>query len=77
MQLRFDMPIKSDAQRRAVAKYNSNNYDQIQIRVPKGWKHKILAYSSSKNESLNGFIKKIIKQELEANGYPLENEEEE
>ncbi len=69
------MPIKSDAQRRAVAKYNSNNYDQIQVRVPKGWKEKIIECSTSKNETLNGFMKRIIMKELSLSGFIINEEE--
>lgn len=60
------MAIKSDAQRKAVAKYNAENYEQIQIRVPKGEKDKIKAYAESKGESLNGFICRAIQEAMEA-----------
>ena len=59
------MAIKSDAQRKAVAKYVKNNYDQIQIRVPAGEKEKIKVYAESRGESLNSFIKRAIKQAME------------
>lgn len=58
------MAIKSDAQRRAVAKYNANNYEQIQIRVQKGEKDKIKAYAESKGESVNGFIYRAIQEAM-------------
>lgn len=54
------MAIKSDAQRKAVAKYNAENYEQIQIRVPKGEKDKIKAFAESKGESVNGFVYRAI-----------------
>lgn len=59
------MAIKSDAQRKAVAKYNAANYEQIQLRVEPGEKERIKEYAASKGESLNGFIKRAIKQAME------------
>lgn len=35
----------SKAQQKAVAKYMSNNYDELKIRVPKGKKDKIKAHA--------------------------------
>lgn len=58
------MAIKSDAQRKAVAKYNAANYEQIQIRVSIGEKEKIKSYAESVGESLNGFIVKAIKEAM-------------
>lgn len=59
------MPIKSDAQRRAVAKYNSANYDQIQLRVVKGKKEKIILHAGSTGESVNTFINRAIDEAMD------------
>lgn len=59
------MAIKSDAQRKAVAKYNKANYDQMQIRVPAGEKEKIKAHAESKGESVNGFINRLIAEAMQ------------
>ena len=59
------MPIKSDAQRRAVAKYNKGNYDQIQVRVEKGKKVSISSHAEGMNESLNSFINRAIDETIE------------
>ncbi len=59
------MPIKSDAQRRAVAKYNSANYDRILLRVEKGEKELIKAHADAHGESLNGFINRAIGETIE------------
>lgn len=56
------MAIKSDANRRAVAKYKKENYDQIQLRVPKGEKDEIKAHAETQGESLNEFIKRAISE---------------
>ena len=39
------MAIKNDANRRAVAKYKKENYDQILLRVAKGQKDVIQGYA--------------------------------
>lgn len=50
------MPIKSDAQRRAVAKYNAANYEPILFRVKKGGKDRIKVAADRAGMSLNEFI---------------------
>lgn len=50
----------SEAQRKAVAKYNAANYDRIELRVPKGNKAKLQAHAESCGESLNAFINRAI-----------------
>lgn len=59
------MTIKSDANRRAVAKYKKENYDQIQLRVPKGRKDEIQAHAEAHGESTNGFINRAITNQME------------
>ena len=59
------MAIKSDAQRRAVAKFNAARYDQIQIRVDKGEKATIAAFAESRGESLNAFINRAITETMQ------------
>nr|WP_295310431.1 hypothetical protein [uncultured Blautia sp.] len=59
------MAIKSDANRRAVAKYKKENYDQIQLRVEKGQKETIKAHAETQGESLNGFINRAISQTIQ------------
>ena len=57
--------IKSDAQRRAVAKYNAANYDRLELRVLKGEKEIIKAHAESRGESVNGFIARAISETME------------
>ena len=59
------MAIKSDANSRAVAKYKKENYDQIQLRVPKGGKDRLKAHAETQGESLNGFINRAISQTIQ------------
>ena len=59
------MAIKNDANRRAVAKYKKNHYDQIVLTVPKGEREKIKQYAAGRGESLNGFICRAISEAME------------
>ncbi len=54
------MAIKSDAQRRAVAKYNAANYDRIELRVRKGRKAEIKAFADGRGLAMNDFINQAI-----------------
>lgn len=59
------MAIKSDAQRKAVAKYNAANYEQIQMRVEKGNKSIIQAHAQQQGESLNAFLVRAVFETME------------
>lgn len=50
----------SEAQRKAVAKYNAKAYDRIELKVKKGEKDKLKLHAESRGESLNGFINRAI-----------------
>ncbi len=56
----------SKAQQAAVAKYMKNNYDVYQIRMKKGAKQLIEAAAQANNESINGYVKKAVKAQYEA-----------
>mgnify|MGYP002624730354 CR=1 FL=1 len=58
------MAIKSDAQRRAVAKYNAANYERIELRVEKGKKDVIRAHADAMGESTNGFLNRAIDETM-------------
>ena len=55
----------SKAQKKAVAKYMKNNYDEIKVRVEKGKREIIKAAAEQAGESLNGYIKKAVDQRME------------
>lgn len=59
------MAIKSDAQRRAVAKYNAENYDRVELRLTAGKKDVVKAHASGRGETLNGFINRAISETME------------
>lgn len=58
------MPI-SEAQRKAVAKYNAANYDRVELRLKKGQKDIIKAHAESRGESLNNFVNRAISETME------------
>lgn len=57
------MPI-SKAQQRAVDKYVKENYDRIEIKVPKGRKAIVQTHAEAHNESVNGFINRAIDETM-------------
>ena len=54
----------TDAQKRAVAKYNEKAYDRIEVKVYKGQKDKIKAHAESKGMSLNAYINDLIAKDM-------------
>lgn len=58
------MPV-SKAQQKAVTKYMKENYDELKIRTPKGYKDAIKAHADSRRESVNGFVNRAIENQIE------------
>ena len=58
------MPV-SQAQKKATAKYEQQNYDKVLLRLEKGKKDKIELHAENRGESLNGFINKAIDEKME------------
>ena len=58
------MSSVSKAGQRAVAKYVKNNYDRIEVKVPKGRKDSIRAAADAVNESLNKYIYKATSERI-------------
>lgn len=56
----------SQAQNKATQRYIKNNYDSIMIRMPKGKKELVKAFAESRDESLNGFVNRVIDKEMES-----------
>lgn len=55
----------SKAQQKAVNKYMAENYDRINLTVPKGQRETIRAHAAAQGESVNGFLLRAIKQTME------------
>ena len=52
------------AGQRAVNKYMKENYDRINLTVPKGHKESIKAHADALGESVNGFIGRAISEQM-------------
>lgn len=61
------MPV-SKAQQKATAKYVKQNYDRIEIKVPKGRKSQFQECADRNGESLNGFINRVISEAIARDG---------
>lgn len=68
--------IKSDAQRRAVAKYNAANYERVELRLKKGKKDVVKAYAEAHGQSLNEFVNCAIDEAMQE-GYNLTEKDKE
>jgi len=58
------MPV-SKAQQKATNKYITNNYDRINLTVPKGGKAEIQVHAEARGQSVNGFINEAIAEKME------------
>ena len=58
------MPVPK-ANQRAVNKYKKNNYDRIEITVPKGQRDVFQAHAAARGESTNAFIGRAITETME------------
>ena len=56
----------SEAQRKAVAKYNAKAYDRIELMVKKGQKSLIQEVAAQQGQSLNGYIKNALETKIKA-----------
>ena len=54
----------SEAQKKAVKKYNEKTYDEIKVRVKKGTKDIIQKHAESNNETVNGMINRLLGNEI-------------
>ena len=54
------MSPASKAQQKAVNKYMINNYDRINLVMPKGKKEVIQAHAAQRGESVNAYINRAI-----------------
>lgn len=52
------------AQTKASAKYNAKAYEEVKLRVSKGQKEQIQTYAQEHGESLNGYINRLIAENM-------------
>lgn len=48
--------------------FNANAYDRINLTVPKGKKDEIKAHAESLGESVNGYIWRLIQEDMSKGG---------
>lgn len=53
------------AGQRAVNKYMKENYDRVNLTMPKGEKDAVKAHAEARSESVNSFINRAIKEAME------------
>lgn len=56
----------SEAQKKAVAKYNAKSYDRIELKVAKGKKDIIQTIAEQQGKSVNGYIKEAVEGKIKA-----------
>ena len=56
----------SEAQKRAVAKYNAKAYDRIELKVLKGQKEVLQSIAKEQGASLNGYTKQALQAKIKA-----------
>lgn len=56
----------SEAQKKAVAKYNAKAYDRIELKVSKGKKSLIQDVAAQQGQSINGYIKTAVETKIKA-----------
>ena len=61
------MPL-SEARKKANRKYNDKAYDNIVVKVKKGKREKINEFAASKGMSTNGYINKLIDDDMKKKG---------
>ena len=59
------MSPASKAQQKAVNKYMKENYDRVNLVMPKGRKDTVKAHAEKTGESLNGFITRAIDEAIQ------------
>ena len=54
----------SKAQQKAVNKYMRENYDRVNLTLPKGCKDEVKAHAEARKESVNAFICRAINETI-------------
>lgn len=62
----------SKAQQAAVNRYVKNNYDRINVTLPKGEKALIQKAADNLGMSVNNYIRTAIREKMAADGIPMD-----
>lgn len=68
------MAKTTTAQQRAVHKYVKNNYDRLELSVPKGEKEEIQQAAKQAGKSVNAYVYEAVKYRMEQERTATENE---
>ena len=63
------MSPASKAQQKAVNKYMKNNYDRVNLVMPKGKKDIIQAHAAQQGESVNAYINRAIDEAMQRDNF--------
>ncbi len=55
----------TEAQKRAIEKWNREKVDDLRIRVPKGQREVIREHAASQGETINAFVFRAISETIE------------
>ena len=55
----------SKAQQKAVNKYVRDNYDRVNVNMPKGQKETVKPHAEARGESVNAFINRAVLETME------------
>ena len=58
------MPV-SKKQQASVSKYVRENYDRVELTIPKGKKADLQDHAAGRGESLNGFVNRAVDEAVE------------
>lgn len=61
--------MRTRAQTAASRRWIMRNYDLISLRIPKGQRDKLKACAAATGESMNGLIRRAIRELLERDGF--------
>lgn len=58
----------TEAKKAGNRKWDANNLDRISVAVPKGKKEVIKAHAEANGESVNGYINRLIDEDMKKEG---------
>lgn len=64
--------VKTKTATQSKNEYAKRNYDSIRLQVKKGRKEAIRSFSAKNGESLQGYINRLIEEDMKKAGHPLE-----
>lgn len=66
------MPV-SEAQKKSAAKWDAKNLDRLSLALPAGSRDAIKAHAAQRGESVNAFIGRAIREQMQRDTQPEED----